>query len=94
MWESQILCPSYRTKSSKVEHIGVTYFLCVQKHVEAVIENDCKKPDTRYLGTQKLLPRIRAHLVQYVMCWCTRVLMTVLVHESVYVYLLVSQEFT
>ena len=28
--ESQILCPSYRIKSSKVEYVVVTVFLCVE----------------------------------------------------------------
>ena len=60
-WENQIHYPSYRINSSKVEHIGVTVFcVCRNKHIESVLENDCKRQDACYLGTHKLLPRIRA----------------------------------
>ena len=46
-----------------MEDVVVTVYFCVE-NVGVVLRNNHKRPDTRYLGTQELLPRIKA-------CQCT-----------------------
>ena len=84
-WESQIHCPSYRIKSSKVEDVVVMVFF-VQNHTEAGLENDCKRLDARYLGTRELLSWIRArpYLYYHLLHLCTQMI------HSLHLYLRLS----